>query len=221
MFPSINDDTSHLQAVAFVLAPYLFEQTAAAAGGDVDSKNHPSNVNDVKNSSISYKAEKNDGDNAVGLSANAFVHGSAGSPDGPKGATTTTATATATTPIAKGKTNSDDAVSSTSAAATSNENMPTTEEHMSSLLRDRDGQEWWEAARPHLFDFVAKYLEMSLVSLGTRLTNAVLVSVAKEGGGGATDAQARSVLICAGFADWLCCRTVLVFFSGWVTLRNG
>lgn len=71
----------------------------------------------------------------------------------------------------------------------------------SSLLRDRDGQEWWSAARPHLFGFVAKYLELSLVSVGPRLTNAVLVSVATGSGGGgggghegpdpAVDAQAR------------------------------
>lgn len=49
----------------------------------------------------------------------------------------------------------------------------------SSMLRDRDGQEWWEAARPRLYGFVAKYLELSLVSVGPRLTNAVLMSVAK------------------------------------------
>ncbi|CAN0191491.1 unnamed protein product, partial [Ectocarpus sp. 12 AP-2014] len=79
----------------------------------------------------------------------------------------------------------------------------------SSLLRDRDGQEWWAAARPHLFGFVAKYLELSLVSVGPRLTNAVLVSVATGSGGGgggggggghegpdpAVDAQARLVTL--------------------------
>ena len=65
-------------------------------------------------------------------------------------------------------------------------------------LRDRDGQEWWEAARPRLFGFVAKYLELSLVSVGPRLTNAVLVSVAKgevggvlPGGSDAKETQAR------------------------------
>lgn len=59
------------------------------------------------------------------------------------------------------------------------------EDGPSSLLRDRDGQEWWSAARPHLFAFVAKYLELSLVRVGPRLTNAVLVSVASGGQGGA------------------------------------
>lgn len=63
-------------------------------------------------------------------------------------------------------------------------------ESPSSRLRDRDGQEWWAAARPRLFDFVAKYLELSLVSVGPRLTNAVLVGVAKEVGGGGAAAAA-------------------------------
>lgn len=63
-------------------------------------------------------------------------------------------------------------------------------ESPSSRLRDRDGQEWWAAARPRLFDFVAKYLELSLVSVGPRLTNAVLVGIAKELGGGGAAAAA-------------------------------
>ena len=63
-------------------------------------------------------------------------------------------------------------------------------ESPSSRLRDRDGQEWWAAARPRLFDFVAKYLELSLVRVGPRLTNAVLVGVAKEVGGGGAAAAA-------------------------------
>lgn len=46
-------------------------------------------------------------------------------------------------------------------------------------LRDREGQDWLRAARPHLFEFVAKYIELSLVTVGSRLTNAVLLSVAE------------------------------------------
>lgn len=63
-------------------------------------------------------------------------------------------------------------------------------ESPSSGLRDRDGQEWWAAARPRFFDLVAKYLELSLVGVGPRLTNAVLVGVAKEVGGGGAAAAA-------------------------------
>lgn len=62
----------------------------------------------------------------------------------------------------------------------------------SSRLRDRDGQEWWAAARPCLFGFVAKYLELSLVRVGPRLTNAVLVSVARGASGGAAAAAAAA-----------------------------
>ncbi|CAN0540196.1 unnamed protein product, partial [Ectocarpus sp. 12 AP-2014] len=115
--------------------------------------------------------------NGGGLSAAAFVHGA----QPPEKATV----------AAKEDEEGDGGDSLTAKAAA----------QQSSLLRDRDGQEWWAAARPHLFGFVAKYLELSLVSVGPRLTNAVLVSVATGGGGGhegpdpAVDAQARLVTL--------------------------
>ncbi|CAM9825388.1 unnamed protein product [Ectocarpus sp. 13 AM-2016] len=120
--------------------------------------------------------------NGGGLSAAAFVHGA--QPQPPEKAT-----------VAAKKDEEGDGDDGLTAEAA---------EQRSSLLRDRDGQEWWAAARPHLFGFVAKYLELSLVSVGPRLTNAVLVSVATGSGGGggghegpdpAVDAQARLVTL--------------------------
>eukprot|EP00903_Cladosiphon_okamuranus_P007783 g7532.t1 len=118
-------------------------------------------------------------DGGRGLSASAFVHG--GQP--------AAAAATGT------EINGDEEATPTAGAG---------EETPSSLLRDRDGQEWWAAARPHLFGFVAKYLELSLVSVGPRLTNAVLVNAATgatDGGDGEVgleppgDPQARLVTL--------------------------
>ncbi|CAM9755223.1 unnamed protein product, partial [Scytosiphon promiscuus] len=179
---------SIIEAVTSVLAPHLSEQaeqlaaaaaTAAAAAATATAA--------AEKRAASGSGGEREGGGGSGLSASAFVHGG-GQP------------AEAAAHAEEQNDSGGGKLSATAAAAAAIEEAP------SSLLRDRDGQEWWAAARPHLFDFVAKYLELSLVSVGPRLTNAVLVSVAatRAGGGGgagdggsdsAVDAQARLVTL--------------------------
>ena len=176
---------SIVEAVTAVLAPHLsaraeqLEEAASAAAAAAAA------------AAAGDDGSAEDAGGGGGLSASAFVHGSQPAaaaaaatmgteePNGDdKPTTTATATATAT------------AAAAAAAAAAA--------ESPSSLLRDRDGQEWWAAARPHLFGFVAKYLELSLVSVGPRLTNAVLVNAATgasngtggDGGDGGLEAPA-------------------------------
>ncbi|CAN0427967.1 unnamed protein product, partial [Ectocarpus fasciculatus] len=172
---------SVVEAVTSVLAPHLSDQAEQLeAASSISGSGGPS-------------SEGPDSKNVGGLSAAAFVHGAQ-----PEKATS----------VAAKKEEEEEGYGDDSLAAQA-EAEAEAEATESSLLRDRDGQEWWAAARPHLFGFVAKYLELSLVSVGPRLTNAVLVSVATGSGGGgggggggghegpdpAVDAQARLVTL--------------------------
>lgn len=146
-----------------------------------------------------------------GLSAAAFVHYTHGSAQQSRTRPTTTTTTSTTTASTTDGITANAARLSLSRDRSQKESGGRSAER-SSGLRDRDGQEWWGAARPHLFSFVAKYLELSLVSVGPRLTSAVLISVTESaramgaivglgvgavGGGGMAstshDAQARRV----------------------------
>lgn len=140
-----------LQAVTSVLAPHLSDRAEHTTAALDDATPDPD-------------GGIQDSDD-VGLSASAFVNG----PQGTQPAATSNADdvrRSARLPTIDGDVQGGDALK---------------EQLVSSCLRDRDGQEWWAAARPALFDFVAKYLELSLVTVGPRLTNAVLVSVARGG----------------------------------------
>eukprot|EP00752_Nemacystus_decipiens_P007971 g7124.t1 len=161
---------SIVEAVTSVLAPHL-----SARAEQLDEASSASAAA-VATASDDGSAE----DGGGGLSASAFVHGTQPPSPPPSAAAESTE-----------EHNGDDKAFPTAAAAAAE----AAAESPSSLLRDRDGQEWWAAARPHLFGFVAKYLELSLVSVGPRLTNAVLVSAAtgaNSGGGGGAEAGLES-----------------------------
>lgn len=178
------------QAVTRVLAPYLSDHVhqtpprlALAGQGNENNTNtitnnansddgNSKNTKDRRSTGSVSETEDGDkkGDAVAGLSAAAFVHDTRGmlpSPSGEQG--------------------EERRQERSAEAAETGE--PTERAEPSSHLRDRHGQEWWGAAKDSLVNFVAKYMELSLVQVGPRLTNAVLVSVA-SGGVGNLDAVA-------------------------------
>lgn len=165
-----------MQAVTRVLAPHLSDHVDRHPPEIERDEGDANNI--VPASSSPVDGNTIDDSNKTGLSAAAVVHdaqGVAGQQESRQ--------ASSTSSLSTKK--KDDEVTRKRSAGTA-EGPPL--EEPSSCLRDRDGQEWWGAAKTSLVDFVAKYMELSLVQVGPRLTNAVLVSVAEGGGGVAAGA---------------------------------